>query len=261
MGANRSLAPVAPAAHDPSCPRTGQRTGPLLINLTTSVIFLVSRETPSRRTNTTSSPSFPWTCMSSLRGWPTSTSWLCSSYRLASLYGLVFFCKTEIITGAFDCSQIIPDISTLPWYTTLIPLVIVLGITAIKDLVDDLVRRPCCILQVLAALWRIWTEWMKQNVGWVMMDFSGVSVSLQARHRMDKEVNNRKCEVLLDGRSDQIPVYYKLIFFVAWKAEYSVCCRFKESRWMDIQVGDVVRIKKNDFIPVWIFLFEDSFSF
>lgn len=37
-------------------------------------------------------------------------------------------------------SQIIPDITTLPWYTTLIPLVIVLGVTAIKDLVDDLVR-------------------------------------------------------------------------------------------------------------------------
>lgn len=36
--------------------------------------------------------------------------------------------------------QIIPDITTLPWYTTLIPLVVVLGITAIKDLVDDLVR-------------------------------------------------------------------------------------------------------------------------
>lgn len=43
------------------------------------------------------------------------------------------------MTFAIDCSQIIPDISTLPWYTTLIPLVIVLGITAIKDLVDDLV--------------------------------------------------------------------------------------------------------------------------
>ncbi|KAM4719636.1 phospholipid-transporting ATPase IC [Anableps anableps] len=88
--------------------------------------------------------------------------------------------------------QIIPDISTLPWYTTLIPLVIVLGITAIKDLVDDL-----------------------------------------ARHRMDKEVNNRKCEVLLDGR-------------------------FKESKWMDIQVGDVVRMKKNEFIPADIMLLSSS---
>uniref|UniRef100_A0A8C1P7U1 Phospholipid-transporting ATPase n=1 Tax=Cyprinus carpio TaxID=7962 RepID=A0A8C1P7U1_CYPCA len=49
--------------------------------------------------------------------------------------------------------QIIPQISTLPWYTTLVPLVLVLGITAIKDLVDDL-----------------------------------------ARHRMDKEINNRRCD-------------------------------------------------------------------
>uniref|UniRef100_A0A8C5HD07 Phospholipid-transporting ATPase n=1 Tax=Gouania willdenowi TaxID=441366 RepID=A0A8C5HD07_GOUWI len=36
--------------------------------------------------------------------------------------------------------QLIPDITTLPWYTTLIPLVVVLGVTAIKDLIDDLVR-------------------------------------------------------------------------------------------------------------------------
>ncbi|XP_072227593.1 phospholipid-transporting ATPase IC [Leuresthes tenuis] len=88
--------------------------------------------------------------------------------------------------------QIIPDISTLPWYTTLVPLVVVLGITAIKDLVDDL-----------------------------------------ARHRMDKEINNRKCDVLLDGR-------------------------FQESKWMNIQVGDVVRLKKNDFIPADILLLSSS---
>uniref|UniRef100_A0A8C1PD46 Phospholipid-transporting ATPase n=1 Tax=Cyprinus carpio TaxID=7962 RepID=A0A8C1PD46_CYPCA len=68
--------------------------------------------------------------------------------------------------------QIIPQISTLPWYTTLVPLVLVLGITAIKDLVDDL-----------------------------------------ARHRMDKEINNRRCDVLLN-----------------------------ETRWMNLQVGDVADI-------------------
>lgn len=88
--------------------------------------------------------------------------------------------------------QIIPEISTLPWYTTLVPLVLVLGITAIKDLVDDL-----------------------------------------ARHRMDKEINNRKCEVLLNGR-------------------------FEESKWMNIQVGDVVRLKKDDFIPADILLLSSS---
>ncbi|XP_053196502.1 phospholipid-transporting ATPase IC [Scomber japonicus] len=88
--------------------------------------------------------------------------------------------------------QIIPDITTLPWYTTLIPLVVVLGVTAIKDLVDDL-----------------------------------------ARHRMDKEINNRKCEVLMDGR-------------------------FQETKWRDIEVGDVVRLKKNDFIPADILLLSSS---
>ncbi|XP_070781239.1 phospholipid-transporting ATPase IC isoform X1 [Enoplosus armatus] len=88
--------------------------------------------------------------------------------------------------------QIIPEITTLPWYTTLIPLVVVLGVTAIKDLVDDL-----------------------------------------ARHRMDKEINNRKCEVLLDGR-------------------------FQESKWRNMQVGDVVRLKKNDFIPADILLLSSS---
>uniref|UniRef100_A0A8C7Z364 Phospholipid-transporting ATPase n=1 Tax=Oryzias sinensis TaxID=183150 RepID=A0A8C7Z364_9TELE len=88
--------------------------------------------------------------------------------------------------------QIIPQITTLPWYTTLIPLVVVLGITAIKDLVDDL-----------------------------------------ARHRMDKEINNRKCEVLLNGS-------------------------FQDSRWRQIQVGDVVRLKKNDFIPADLLLLSSS---
>uniref|UniRef100_A0A8C6WR03 Phospholipid-transporting ATPase n=1 Tax=Neogobius melanostomus TaxID=47308 RepID=A0A8C6WR03_9GOBI len=88
--------------------------------------------------------------------------------------------------------QIIPDITTLPWYTTLIPLVVVLGITAIKDLVDDL-----------------------------------------ARHRMDKEINNRKTEVLLDGRSEH-------------------------TQWRDVQVGDVVRLKKNDFIPADILMLSSS---
>ncbi|GAA6068367.1 phospholipid-transporting ATPase IC isoform X2 [Tachysurus ichikawai] len=88
--------------------------------------------------------------------------------------------------------QIIPQISTLPWYTTLVPLVLVLGITAIKDLMDDL-----------------------------------------ARHRLDKEINNRKCEVLQNGS-------------------------FQEAKWMDIQVGDVVRLKKNDFIPADILLLSSS---
>nr|XP_008012167.2 phospholipid-transporting ATPase IC isoform X2 [Chlorocebus sabaeus] len=86
----------------------------------------------------------------------------------------------------------IPQISTLAWYTTLVPLLLVLGVTAIKDLVDDV-----------------------------------------ARHKMDKEINNRTCEVIKDGR-------------------------FKVAKWKDIQVGDVIRLKKNDFVPADILLLSSS---
>uniref|UniRef100_H0XF37 Phospholipid-transporting ATPase n=1 Tax=Otolemur garnettii TaxID=30611 RepID=H0XF37_OTOGA len=88
--------------------------------------------------------------------------------------------------------QAIPQISTLAWYTTLVPLLLVLGVTAIKDLVDDV-----------------------------------------ARHKMDKEINNRTCEVIKDGR-------------------------FKVAKWKDIQVGDVIRLKKNDSIPADILLLSSS---
>ena len=43
----------------------------------------------------------------------------------------------------FYLFQAIPQITTLAWYTTLVPLLVVLGITAIKDLVDDVVRIFC----------------------------------------------------------------------------------------------------------------------
>uniref|UniRef100_A0A8C0R532 Phospholipid-transporting ATPase n=1 Tax=Canis lupus dingo TaxID=286419 RepID=A0A8C0R532_CANLU len=87
--------------------------------------------------------------------------------------------------------QAIPQISTLAWYTTLFPLLVVLGITAMKDLVDDV-----------------------------------------ARHKMDNEINNRTCEVIKDGR-----------YFTKWK---------------EIQVGDIIRLKKNDFIPADILLLSSS---
>uniref|UniRef100_UPI00398E54CE phospholipid-transporting ATPase IC isoform X1 n=2 Tax=Pristiophorus japonicus TaxID=55135 RepID=UPI00398E54CE len=88
--------------------------------------------------------------------------------------------------------QAIPQISTLAWYTTLVPLLVVLGITAVKDLIDDI-----------------------------------------ARHKMDKMINNRACEVLQDGR-------------------------FKPSKWRNIKVGDIVRLRRDDFIPADIQLLSSS---
>ncbi|NXP73439.1 AT8B1 ATPase, partial [Ramphastos sulfuratus] len=88
--------------------------------------------------------------------------------------------------------QSIPQISTLAWYTTLVPLLLVLGITALKDLLDDI-----------------------------------------ARHRMDREVNNRSCEVIRDGR-------------------------FKGSKWQDVRVGDIIRLRKNSFVPADVLLLSSS---
>lgn len=35
------------------------------------------------------------------------------------------------------------------------------------------------------------------------------------------------------------------------KVTWLLSFRFQESKWRNIEVGDVVRLKKNDFIPVW----------
>lgn len=42
---------------------------------------------------------------------------------------------------------------------------------------------------------------------------------------------------------------YNFVTFFFNKYEH-IFCSFQETKWMDIQVGDVVRMKKNDFIPV-----------
>lgn len=40
------------------------------------------------------------------------------------------------------CPQLIPQISSLSWFTTIVPLVLVLTITAVKDATDDYVSVP-----------------------------------------------------------------------------------------------------------------------
>ncbi|XP_069819619.1 phospholipid-transporting ATPase IK [Dendropsophus ebraccatus] len=54
-----------------------------------------------------------------------------------------------------------------------------------------------------------------------------------ARHRSDKAINNRPCEIL--------------------KAK-----SFSWERWKDIQVGDIIRLQKDDFIPADLFLLYTS---
>ncbi|XP_032902779.1 phospholipid-transporting ATPase IC-like isoform X1 [Amblyraja radiata] len=88
--------------------------------------------------------------------------------------------------------QTVPIIATLPWFTTMIPLTMVLAVTAVKDIIDDV-----------------------------------------ARHRNDSEINNRQCEVL-KGKG------------------------FKFVTWKELEVGDVVCLKKDDFVPADLFLLSST---
>ncbi|KAG5209212.1 hypothetical protein MJG53_007531 [Ovis ammon polii x Ovis aries] len=71
--------------------------------------------------------------------------------------------------------QGIPEISTLPWFTLFVPFVCLLTIRAIRDLVDDIVSRD------------------------------GVGAGRnQGRHRSDKIVNNRPCQILMGKRETNL---------------------------------------------------------
>uniref|UniRef100_A0A3Q2Y9N2 Phospholipid-transporting ATPase n=1 Tax=Hippocampus comes TaxID=109280 RepID=A0A3Q2Y9N2_HIPCM len=93
--------------------------------------------------------------------------------RLANSYFLFLFIL-----------QLIPQIASLSWFTTAVPLVLVLSITAVKDATDDI-----------------------------------------NRHKSDKQVNNRKVSVLIDGE-------------------------LQSEKWMNVQVGDVIKLENNQFVTV-----------
>lgn len=66
--------------------------------------------------------------------------------------------------------QLIPQISSLAWYTTVIPLIVVLSITGVKDAIDDVVK------------------WLP-----------GLPSLHLKRHQSDQQVNNRSVLILVNG--------------------------------------------------------------
>jgi len=88
--------------------------------------------------------------------------------------------------------QVIPTVSSVPFYTTLIPLVFVLAVTAVKDAFDDI-----------------------------------------KRHYSDYKINNRSAYVLRDGE-------------------------LVETRWKHVLVGDVLRLKRDDFVTADMLLLSSS---
>uniref|UniRef100_UPI0037E730A8 phospholipid-transporting ATPase ID-like isoform X1 n=1 Tax=Semicossyphus pulcher TaxID=241346 RepID=UPI0037E730A8 len=119
-----------------------------------------------------------------------------SKYNFITFLPLNLFEQFQRIANAYFLFllvlQVIPQISSLSWFTTVVPLVLVLSVTAAKDATDDI-----------------------------------------NRHRSDNQVNNRKVEVLIDRK-------------------------LRSEKWMDVQVGDIIKLENNQFVTADLLLLSSS---
>ncbi|XP_028916122.1 phospholipid-transporting ATPase FetA-like [Ornithorhynchus anatinus] len=119
-----------------------------------------------------------------------------SKYNIITFLPLNLFEQFQRLANAYFLVllvlQFIPQISSLVWYTTVIPLVLVLSISGVKDAIDDL-----------------------------------------NRHKSDNHVNHRPVQVLVNGM-------------------------LKEDIWMNVQVGDIIKLEKDHFVTADVLLLSSS---
>ncbi|XP_053727636.1 phospholipid-transporting ATPase ID-like [Synchiropus splendidus] len=119
-----------------------------------------------------------------------------SKYNVFTFLPLNLFEQFQRIANAYFLFllvlQVIPQISSLSWFTTVVPLVLVLTVTAAKDATDDI-----------------------------------------NRHRSDNQVNNRKVEVLINRK-------------------------LQNEKWMNVQVGDIIKLENNQFVTADLLLLSSS---
>uniref|UniRef100_A0A8C4S2Z9 ATPase phospholipid transporting 8B5a n=1 Tax=Erpetoichthys calabaricus TaxID=27687 RepID=A0A8C4S2Z9_ERPCA len=122
-----------------------------------------------------------------------------SKYNIITFLPLNLFEQFQRIANAYFLFllilQLIPEISSLAWYTTVGPLVLVLSVTAAKDAIDDI-----------------------------------------NRSKTDKQVNNRKVKVLVNGK-------------------------LESEKWMNVQVGDIIKLENNQFVTVNVSVLLVDFPF
>ncbi|CAK6975885.1 phospholipid-transporting ATPase ID-like [Scomber scombrus] len=121
-----------------------------------------------------------------------------SKYNVFTFLPLNLFEQFQRIANAYFLFllvlQAIPQISSLSWFTTVVPLLLVLTVTAAKDATDDI-----------------------------------------NRHRSDNQVNNRKVKVLIDRK-------------------------LRSEKWMEVQVGDIIKLENNQFVTADLLLLSSSES-
>ncbi|XP_036451727.1 phospholipid-transporting ATPase ID [Colossoma macropomum] len=119
-----------------------------------------------------------------------------SKYNIFTFLPLNLFEQFQRLANAYFVFllilQLIPAISSLSWFTTVVPLLLVLCITLAKDGSDDI-----------------------------------------NRHKNDRQVNNRRVDVLIDGQ-------------------------LKSEKWMNVQVGDIIKLENNQFVTADLLLLSSS---
>ncbi|XP_062476415.1 phospholipid-transporting ATPase FetA-like [Pezoporus occidentalis] len=119
-----------------------------------------------------------------------------SKYNFFTFLPLNLFEQFQRIANAYFLFllilQLIPQISSLAWFTTVVPLVLVLAVSGVKDAIDDF-----------------------------------------NRHKSDKHVNNRPVQVLINGT-------------------------LKDEKWMNVQVGDIIKLENNNFVTADLLLLSSS---
>ncbi|XP_029009045.1 probable phospholipid-transporting ATPase IM isoform X2 [Betta splendens] len=119
-----------------------------------------------------------------------------SKYNILTFLPINLFEQFQRVANAYFLVllilQLIPEISSLSWFTTIVPLVLVLVITAVKDATDDYFR-----------------------------------------HKSDQQVNNRQSQVLIRGS-------------------------LQNEKWMNIRVGDIIKLENNQFVAADILLLSSS---
>ncbi|XP_060764598.1 phospholipid-transporting ATPase ID [Neoarius graeffei] len=119
-----------------------------------------------------------------------------SKYNIFTFLPLNLFEQFQRLANAYFVFllilQLIPQISSLSWFTTVVPLLLVLSITLAKDGSDDV-----------------------------------------KRHKNDKQVNNRKVDVLINGQ-------------------------LRTEKWMNVQVGDIIKLENNQFVTADLLLLSSS---
>uniref|UniRef100_A0A3Q3KLL6 Phospholipid-transporting ATPase n=1 Tax=Monopterus albus TaxID=43700 RepID=A0A3Q3KLL6_MONAL len=133
-----------------------------------------------------------------------------SKYNLFTFLPLNLFEQFQRIANAYFLFllvlQVIPQISSLSWFTTVVPLVLVLVVTAAKDATDDIKRG------------KVFSE-----------------------HQIRTRPHTHK----------HTPSKYPLISLFP-------ALRLQSEKWMNVQVGDIIKLENNHFVTADLLLLSSS---